>query len=314
MSAPAGAVSYAYLGTSDFAADVMRVLVAASRPPALVVTPPDRGSGRGRRISPPPAAIAAAELGLELHQAASVNEDASREAIAAAGVELGVVCAFGQLIRSELLATLPLLNAHPSLLPRWRGAAPIERALMAGDEVTGTCVMRLTEGLDSGPVALRAETPIAGDDTYGTLGPRLAELSGALLAEALGLWEAGRLEARLEEQAAAGVSYAEKIERGERLVDPSRPATEEERRIRALTPHIGAAVVLASGERLGVRSGGTAPPGPPPGAFADDDGRLLLGCAHGAVRIAEVQPSGGRWMDAADYVRGRGLPAAAARG
>ncbi len=153
-------VAYAYLGTSDFAASVLRDLAGSPHPPSLVVTPPDRRSGRGRKVSPPPVAEVAAELGLELHQTASVNEDASREAILASGADLGVVCAFGQLIKPELLEALPMLNAHPSLLPRWRGAAPVERAIMAGDATTGTCVMRLTEGLDSGPVALREETPI----------------------------------------------------------------------------------------------------------------------------------------------------------
>lgn len=304
MSAPA----FAYLGTSGFAADVLRGLVARERLPRLVLTPPDRERGRGRRLSPPPAALAARQLGLELHQTAAVNDAASRSAIAASGVELGVVCAFGQIIGSELLASLPLLNAHPSPLPRWRGAAPIERAIMAGDAATATCVMRVTEGLDSGPVALRRELPISAVDTYGTLAPLLAEASAALLAEALALWDAGGLEGLFTEQGPGGVTYAEKIDRGERLVDPSRPATEVERRVRALTPHIGAAIRLEDGERLGIRTGGVVSGGPAPGTFAALEGALLLGCAEGAVLVAELQSAGGRWMAAAEYLRGRGLP------
>lgn len=305
------APAFVYLGSSDFAATVLRGLVAASRRPALVVTPPDRGRGRGRRLSPPPAASAAAELGLDLHQTGSVNEEASREVVLGAGAELAVVCAFGQLVGAELLAALPMLNAHPSLLPRWRGAAPIERALLAGDERTGTCVMRITEGLDAGPVALRTELPIGVADTYGSLAPALAAASAELLAEALGLWAAGELEPRFHAQDEAGVTYAEKLARADRLVDPARPAAAEERRIRALTPHIGAAVELADGERLGVRSAGLASDGPDPGRFAATGEGLLLGCAGGAIRLAEVQPAGGRWMAAAEYLRGRGLPAGA---
>lgn len=301
---------FAYLGTSDFAAAVLGALVASGRRPLLVVTPPDRARGRGRRVSPPPAAGAARELGIELHQTASVNDEGSRAVLAACGAELGVVCAFGQLIGAELLAALPLINAHPSLLPRWRGAAPIERAIMAGDATTGTCVMRVTAGLDSGPVALRAMVPIGAADTYGSLAPRLAELSAELLGEALDLWPSGGLERRLSEQDDAGATYAEKIDRDERLVDPARPAAEVERLVRALTPQIGAAIELAGGERLGLRSGGLVPAGPPPGEFTGAGDELLLGCAGGAIRIAELQPAGGRWMGAAEYLRGRGVPAA----
>lgn len=307
MSA-SSAVPFVYLGTSDFAASVLEDLAGSPHTPALVVTPPDRRSGRGRRVSPPPVADAARDLGIELHQTSSVNEDASRKVIRASGAGLGVVCAFGQLIGADLLGELPMLNAHPSLLPRWRGAAPVERSIMAGDTSTGTCVMRLTEGLDSGPVALREETAIGDTDTYGSLAPALAGLSGRLLIEALDLEAAGQLESRFAEQPEDGVTYAEKIEREDRLVDTSRTAAEEDRRIRALTPHIGAAVELSDGERLGLRSGGVAADGPARGAFAESEGELLLGCAEGAVRVGELQPAGGRWMLASDYLRGRGVP------
>ena len=138
----------AYLGTSDFAATVLRRLAESAYRPVLVVTPPDRKQGRGRKLSPPPTAIAAAELGLELHQTPNVNDPESAGALEAAAVDLGMVCAFGQLIKPPLLERIEMLNIHPSLLPRWRGAAPIERAIMAGDEETGVAVMRLTEGLD----------------------------------------------------------------------------------------------------------------------------------------------------------------------
>lgn len=294
-----------YLGTSEFAATVLRAVAASPHRPRLVLTPPDRPSGRGRRLATPPVAAAAAELGIELHQTESVNREESRAAIASVAPEVGLVCAFGQLIKDPLLAELPMLNLHPSLLPRWRGAAPIERSIMAGDERTGACVMRLTEGLDSGPVALREELAIGSDD-YGSLAERLAESGGKLLVEALDRWGEGAL--GFEEQGEEGVTYAEKIEAAERRVDPGRAAAAEAARVRALSPHIGAYVALDGDDRLGLRSGEPLGDGPPAGAFAAVDERLVLGCSPGGLAVAEVQPSGGRWMAAADFLRGRGLP------
>ena len=182
-----------YLGTSDFAATVLRRLAASPHAPALVVAPPDRRQGRGRRVAPPPVAEPATELGIDLLQAESVNDEAALARIRAAAPEALLVCAFGQLIREPLLSLAEILNIHPSLLPRWRGAAPIERAIMARDERTGACVMRLTAGLDSGPVALRAEVPLGADEDYGELAARLAELGGDLLVEALDLLADGTL-------------------------------------------------------------------------------------------------------------------------
>src|SRR5687767_8274434 len=173
MSDPPGA-RLAYLGTSDFAATVLRRLAASAFKPALVVTPPDRRKGRGRRLAPPPAAALATELGLRLHQTADVNSDESLVALHDAGVDVGLVCAFGQFLRAELLDRLELLNVHPSLLPRWRGAAPIERALMAGDEQTGVAIIRVTEGLDAGPVALCERTTIEPGEYFDSLAARLA--------------------------------------------------------------------------------------------------------------------------------------------
>ncbi|HEU4461441.1 MAG TPA: methionyl-tRNA formyltransferase [Solirubrobacterales bacterium] len=297
-----------YLGTSDFAATVLRRLAASPHRPVLVVTPPDRRQGRGRKVSPPPAAIAAQGLNLELLQAENVNDDVALERIRAAEPEAVVVCAFGQLIREPLLSEDPLLNVHPSLLPRWRGAAPIERAIMAGDETTGVCIMRLTEGLDSGPVALREETPIGPDEDFGSLSARLAELSGDLLVRALDLQAEGRLE--FAEQDEDGVTYAEKIEAAERRLDPERPAAELAARVRALTPHVGAYLELSGGERLGVREARAvdAAGDLSPGRLAERDGALLLGVAEGALRLEVVQPAGGKPMPADAYLRGHPLP------
>jgi methionyl-tRNA formyltransferase len=287
-----------YLGTSDFAVTVLERLARSDHRPSLVITRPDRPRGRGRRLAPPPAADAARALGFELIQPESVNSEEARERIAAAAPEAVCICAFGALIKEPLLSDYEMLNVHPSLLPRWRGAAPIERAIEAGDEETGVTIMRPTAELDAGPIYLQRGERIAPDDDYGSLSPRLAELGGELLVEAL--------DRRPEpaEQGNEGVTYAEKIEAADRRLDPARPADELERRVRALTPHIGAWVGLLGGERLGVRRAVAVGDGPPPGELAAMDGRLLFGTAAGALDLLEVHPPGKRPMEAAAYLRG----------
>ena len=180
-----GSVRTVYLGTSSFAATVLEALAASEHRPALVVTRPDAPRGRGRRLLPPPVAEKARELGLELIQPERLHDEDVLARIAAAEPEALAVCAYGALIREPLLSAYEILNVHPSLLPRWRGAAPIERAIMAGDEVTGVSIIRLVEALDAGPVCLQAELPIGPDDDYGTLSARLEQLSGELLVRAL---------------------------------------------------------------------------------------------------------------------------------
>jgi methionyl-tRNA formyltransferase len=268
----------AYLGTSAFAAAVLERLAASEHRPALVVTRPDRPAGRGRVLTPPPVATLARDLGLEVIQPESVNTDDVRDRIAASGAEIGVVCAFGALIKEPLLSAFELINVHPSLLPRWRGAAPVERAIMAGDEQTGVSIMHVTEGLDSGPVCLAEAEPIAPDDDYGSLAPRLEALGGELLVRALDErppWVA---------QDESGATYAEKITADDRTLDPAAPAEVNERIVRALHPHIVARLALPDGTFLGVHR-----------ARVGDDGTLEL---------LEVQPPGGRPMPYADYLRG----------
>jgi methionyl-tRNA formyltransferase len=307
-------VATVFLGTSEFAAAVLARLAAERRDrPALVITRPDRPQGRGRRLGSPPVAERARELGLPLEQPERVNDESTLELIARAGAgarELAggdrqgaervtvIVCAFGALIREPLLSAHELLNVHPSLLPRWRGAAPIERAIMAGDASTGVSIMRLEAGLDSGPVCLARAEPIGHEDTYGTLAARLQVLAGELLVEAL--------EERppFVEQSAEGVSYAEKITPQDRLLDADRPAIELERIVRALDPHIGARLALEDGTLLGVRRAAAVERGPAGRGLQALDGRLLLPCAVGALELLVVQPPGGRAMDAPAYLRG----------
>jgi methionyl-tRNA formyltransferase len=299
-------VRTAYLGTSEFAATVLRRLADSPHRPALVVTPPDRRQGRGRRLQPPPAAMAAQELELELLQAENVNEEGALERIRAAAPEAVAVCAFGQLIREPLLSGFPMLNVHPSLLPQWRGAAPIERAMMAGDEVTGVCVMQLTAGLDSGPVALVEEVPVDPEEDFAGLSARLAAAGGDLLVRALDLQAEGELE--FSEQDEGGVTYAEKIEAAERRLDPERPARELAAKVRALTPHVGAYLELPGGERLGVRRAKVVDDQVEPGKLEAHDDALLLGCGEGSLRLEVVQPAGGKPMPADAYLRGHPLP------
>jgi methionyl-tRNA formyltransferase len=298
-----------YLGTSGFAAAVLRRLADSPHRPQLVVTRPDRPAGRGRKLHAPPVADAARELGIALDQPASVNDDEARARIAAAAPDAVIVCAFGALIKEPLLSEHAMLNVHPSLLPRWRGAAPVERAMMAGDAETGVAIMRLTAGLDSGPVCLLEREPIAPRDTYGTLAARLQALGGELLVRALDE------RPPFAEQAEEGVTYAEKITAEDRTLAPARQsAVELDRVVRALTPHIGARLPLGENAFLGVVSALPldAPPiVPDAGALVTRDGQLLLGAAGGTVLALEtVQPPGRRAMSAADYLRGHAVPAA----
>ena len=289
-----------FLGTSDFAAEVLRRLTASPHRPGLVVTRPDRPRGRGRKLASPPVAALARELGLELDQPGSVNDPAARARIADARPEVVCVCAFGALIKEPLLCEYEMLNVHPSLLPRWRGAAPIERAIMAGDTETGVSIMRVTAGLDSGPVCVQAGEPIYDLDNYGRLAVRLSKLGGELLVRALDQ----RPRCRAQDDALA--TYAEKILAADRELDPRRPADELQRVVRALAPHIGAYVVLHDGTRLAVLSArALASTGQSPGELSiDERDRPVLACGEGALELELVLPAGRHAMSGEDYVRG----------
>jgi methionyl-tRNA formyltransferase len=309
-----------FLGTSDFAAAILERLAASGHRPALALTRPDRPRGRGRRLAPPPVARAARELDVALEQPERINDPEVRARVRdVAGEEaVLVVCAFGALIKEPLLSAHELLNVHPSLLPRWRGAAPIERAIMAGDAQTGVSIMRLTEGLDSGPVCAAAPEAIGAQDTYGSLAERLRRLGGELLVDVLDAWERGQ-PPRFAEQPEEGVTYAEKIGAEDRLLDPARTAPELERQVRALHPHIGARLARADGTLLGVSRAALAEVpvdaaladhgegSLPIGKLAASAGRLLYGTSDGVLQLLEVQPPGGRAMDAEAYLRGHAL-------
>jgi methionyl-tRNA formyltransferase len=282
-----------YIGTSRFA---LEVLEASGLEPALVVTRPPSARGRGRHLEPSPVAVAARAVGLAVREPERLEEVAGE--IDALAPDLVCLCAYGALVREPLLSRHEILGVHPSLLPRWRGAAPIERAIMAGDARTGVSILRLVAELDAGPVCAIAELEVAGGEDYGSLAARLAPLGGALLAGAV----AGPRE--YAPQPGAGVTYAEKITAADRVLDPGRSAVELERVVRALHPHIGAR--LASG--LGVLEARlAADPEPPPVAGAlvsAADGRLYFGAGDGTLELVRVRPPGGREMDGAAYARG----------
>src|SRR3954451_5910939 len=288
------------MGTSEFAVTVLRRLAGSPHSPVLVVTRPDKPRGRGRKMAPPPVAAAARELELEVFQPDSVNSDGARARIAEAAPDEVLICAFGALIREPLLSEHAMLNVHPSLLPRWRGAAPIERSIEAGDQITGVTIMRPMAELAAGPMCLQREEPIRRDDDFGSLSPRLAELGGEVLVEVL--------DSRPDclSQPEGGVTVAPKIESDERRLDPAAGPQTLVRRVRALNPHVGTWIELPGGERLGVRRAQVAAESAAPAELRAVEGRLLWGCAGGALELLVVQPPGGRAMDAGDFLRGHG--------
>jgi methionyl-tRNA formyltransferase len=287
-------VRLAFLGTPASATPTLRAVVAAGHEVAVVVTRPDRRRGRGEAPSPSPVQAAAAELGLEVvHDLAAVS---------GRGVERGVVVAYGALVPAALLDEVPMLNVHFSLLPRWRGAAPVERAILAGDVETGVSVMSLEATLDTGPVHARASTPVD-DKTSADLTAELAGLGARALVEVLG--DADALDHPVAQSGEA--TYAAKVRVEELHLEPGM-TLEHARRVARL----GRAFTVVSGRRLRVARVVAAPDGPAPGKVAVTAGRLLAGFADGALELAEVVPDGGRAMPGASWWNGARLSAAGA--
>ncbi len=278
---------------------VLRRIAASPHRPELVLTRPDRPRGRGRHPAPPPVALAARELGIEVGQPESVNDEATRRRVAELAPDAVTVCAFGALIKEPLLSEHLMLNVHPSLLPRWRGAAPIERAIMAGDAQTGVSIMRVTAGWDSGPVCAQEPEAVAPEDDYGTLADRLAKAGGELLVRTLD----ERPECWPQDE--DGVTYADKITSEDRRLDPARTAAELERVVRALSPHIGAWLELADGTHLGVVRASAAPGNAAPGRLVSEGPNApAMACSDGELRLCVVKPPGRREMPGEDWLRG----------
>ena len=290
-----------YLGTSAFAAAVLERLADSPHRPQLVISRPDSQRGRGRRLQPPPVIETARRHGLETFQPASINSREAGDAVAAAAPEAVCVCAFGALIKEPLLSDYRMLNVHPSLLPRWRGAAPIERAIMAGDDRTGVSIMILTAGLDSGPICRQSELQIGPEDDYGSVAERLQRLSGEDLITVLDT------DPEPVPQLEDGVTYADKITPEDRHLRPEQDsAAALALRIRALTPHIGAYLELPDGAgRLGVSRARVCDVAGPLASNIDLTGpRPLVRCTEGVLELLRVRPPGKREMAAEDWLRG----------
>ncbi|MEM7522520.1 MAG: methionyl-tRNA formyltransferase [Pseudomonadota bacterium] len=298
----------AFMGTPDFSVTVLDALVAAGFDVAAVYAQPPRRAGRGKKERPTPVAARAGALGLPVRTPLNFRDEADRAAFAALDLDAAVVVAYGLLLPQAVLDAprSGCFNLHASLLPRWRGAAPIQRAIMAGDDETGVCVMRMEAGLDTGPVALTARTPIRRDDTAATLHDRLAEIGAPLVVEALRAIDAGTL--TLTPQPEEGL-YAPKIDKAEARIDWSRPAEDVDRAIRGLSPFPGAWFELA-GERVKVLLSECVEGEGTPGETLDD--ALTVACGAGAVRLTRLQRAGKAPAPAAAFLNGRPVAKGAA--
>jgi methionyl-tRNA formyltransferase len=294
----------AFMGTPDFAVPALDALVAAGHEIAAVYAQPPRPAGRGMAPRPGPVADHAASLGLSVRTPAGLRDPAEQAAFAALGADVAVVVAYGLILPQAVLAAPArgCLNIHASLLPRWRGAAPIQRAIMAGDAETGVSIMRMEAGLDTGPVLLREAVPIGPHDTAGSLHDRLAALGARLIVEAL-----SRLDTLVPApQPEAGVTYAAKIDKTEARVDWTRPAAEIDRLIRGLSPFPGAWAHLG-GERVKLLLSERVEGSGAPGEVLDD--RLAIACGDGAIRLLRLQRAGKLSIDAGEFLRGFPMPA-----
>jgi methionyl-tRNA formyltransferase len=295
----------AFMGSPAFALPPLEALIAAGHEIACVYSQPPRPAGRGKQERPTPVAAFAAERGHNVRTPKSLKAPEEQAAFAALKLDAAIVVAYGLILPKHILDAprLGAFNLHASLLPRWRGAAPIQRAIMAGDAVTGVQVMRMEEGLDTGPILASAETPIAPDDTTSTLHDRLARLGAPLLIETLARVEQG---VALETpQSADGVTYAHKITPAETRIDWTQPARAVDGKIRGLAPTPGAWFEIG-GARVKALASRTEAGAGAPGEALDD--ALLIACGEGAIRLLKVQREGRGPLDAEAFVRGTAIP------
>ena len=298
-----------FMGTPEFSVPTLRAIADAGHEIEAVYTQPPRAAGRrGLELTPSPVQREAQRLGVEVRTPVSLKNEAEQQAFHALRADVAVVVAYGLLLPKPILEAprLGCLNGHASLLPRWRGAAPIQRAIMSGDTETGMMVMRMEEGLDTGPVAMVEKCAIGPDMTAGDLHDRLMSLGARLIVQALARLERGAL--TFTTQATAGVTYAKKIDKAETRLDWTRPAGEVHDRIRGLSPFPGAWCEAEIGGRLErlklLRSTLSDGAGEPGGIL---DGRLTVACGSGAIRLVEVQRAGGKPIAVQEFLRGAKL-------
>ena len=293
-----------FAGTPEFASQALSAIVAAGHQVALVLTQPDRPAGRGMALQPSAVKNVALAHGIEVFQPLTLKDAEAQAKIAAVGAEVMVVAAYG-LILPQAVLDMPrfgCINIHGSLLPRWRGAAPIQRALLAGDAETGVCIMQMEAGLDTGPVLLRGALPIAATDTTASLHDRLAELGARLCVEAL-----GQLPLPAEPQPGEGVTYAHKIEKAEAVIDWTKSAAELDRHIRAFNPFPGAQALFGGQTVKLWQATPVSGSGPVGSVLAVDKKRIVIACGEGALAVSELQKAGGKRLPVQQFLAGHPL-------
>ena len=295
-----------FAGTPEFAAQALQAIVEAGHEVALVLTQPDRPAGRGMTLQPSPVKKLALEYGLDVFQPLTLKDAEAQARIAAVQAGVMVVAAYG-LILPQVVLDMPhfgCINIHASLLPRWRGAAPIQRALLAGDAETGVCIMQMEAGLDTGPVLLRGAFPIEPTDTTATLHDRLARLGAQLVVAAL-----DKLPLPAVAQPAEGVTYARKIEKAEALIDWRRNAAELDRHLRAFNPFPGAQALL-NGQVVKLwQAEPVAGQGEIGQILSVDRQRIVVACGEGALAVSELQKAGGKRLPVQQFLAGNPLQA-----
>lgn len=290
-----------FAGTPDFAALSLNALLAAGHDIALVLTQPDRPSGRGMVLRSSPVKIAAEASGIDVFQPLTLKDPATQERVRAVQADAMIVAAYG-LILPQAVLDMPrfgCINIHASLLPRWRGAAPIQRAIEAGDTESGVCIMQMEAGLDTGPVLLSGHVPIAADETAGTLHDKLADMGARLIVETL-----AKLPIDAVAQPQIGVTYAAKIEKAEAQIDWRRPAREIERQIRAFNPFPGAAGTLDGAAIKVWRSELVAAAAPPGTVVSVERSGIVVACGDGGLCLTELQKAGGKRLPVAQFLAG----------
>ena len=295
-----------FAGTPEFAALALQAIVAAGHDVTLVLTQPDRPAGRGMALQPSPVKKLALDKGIEVFQPLSLKDAEAQAKIAATGAEVMVVAAYG-LILPQAVLDLPrfgCLNIHASLLPRWRGAAPIQRALLAGDAETGVCIMQMEAGLDTGPVLLSEAFAIVPNDTSATLHDRLAALGARLVVAAL-----GKLPLPATPQALEGVTYAQKIGKAEAQIDWSQSAIELDRHIRAFNPFPGAQAQFGGQTVKLWRATPVEGSGEKGQILQVDRNRIVVACGSGALAVSELQKAGGKRLAVREFLAGHPLKA-----
>lgn len=298
-----------FAGTPEFAVPTLAALIEAGHEVVLVLTQPDRPAGRGMKLKPSPVKLLAQQHGIPVYQPQSLKLDEAQAPIAAVAADVMVVAAYGLILPQAVLdmPRLGCLNVHASLLPRWRGAAPIQRAMLAGDAEIGVTIMQVVMALDAGPMLQKGRLPVTDQDTAQSLHDALAQLGGRLMVEVLAdLQQQGQLHA--EPQDAALVTYAAKLEKAEAPLHWQCSADELARQVRAFNP-FPVAQAGFDGEvwRIWMASAVAAAPAVQPGTVIDTSDGILVGCGSGALRITELQKPGGKRLPARDFLTGTPL-------